>query len=60
MTDATCGTCVHYHQFKAGEHILGPGDLNAGDCWHPWMARAYRAADDGPVFGDCWVEREVE
>jgi len=55
--DPRCSTCAHYHQFKAGEHIFGAHDLDAGDCWHPEMARAYRAAEDRPVFEDCWMER---
>lgn len=58
MSDSTlqCGTCGLYRQFRAGEHVLSPGDLDAGDCWHPLMGQAYRSADDRPIFKDCWSE----
>lgn len=49
-----CGNCALYRQFKAGEHIFGPYDLDAGDCQHHWMTRAYRVPEDTPVFSDCW------
>lgn len=61
MPDPRCGTCANYHQFLAWEHVLVSfGDLNAGDCWHKWMAGAYRSPDDTPVFKDCWMERKTK
>lgn len=54
-----CGDCSFYRQFKAGEHIFGNRDLNAGDCLHKWMGLAYRVPDDEPVFADCFTAIEA-
>jgi hypothetical protein len=52
-----CGNCALYRQFKAGEHIFGNKDLNAGDCLYKWMGLAYRGSNDAPVFADCFKRR---